>query len=96
MDDQYQSRGITLKLGCGACPEQYDAVDKDGNQVGYLRLRHGRFTVECPDIGGERVLSASTDGDGMFEEHERRSYLELAITLILAWANQHRAVEENR
>jgi len=37
--------GYKLVLTCGACPEQYD-VFKNGQQVGYLRLRHGFFSAE--------------------------------------------------
>lgn len=29
-----------------ACPEQYDIYDADDELVGYVRLRHGKFTVE--------------------------------------------------
>ena len=43
---------LKLVLTCGACPEQYDAFDGE-RQVGYLRLRHGHFTVTCPDVGGD-------------------------------------------
>ena len=95
MDDQYQSRGITLKLGCEACPEQWEAYDQYGNHVGYLRLRHGRFTVECPDVGGDLVLDERPNGDGMFEDHERKSYLEWAVSCIIAWSNEHMPVKEH-
>lgn len=34
---------------CGACPEQYDALTETNKVIGYLRLRHGIFTVsEAP------------------------------------------------
>jgi len=60
-----------LDKTCGACPEQYD-VYLDGVEVGYMRLRHGFFTVECQ---GEEVYSASPNGDGEFEDDEREHYL---------------------
>lgn len=72
---------IELRLTCGACPEQYDAF-LDGQQVGYLRLRHGHFTVEYPDCGGETIYEASPSGDGSFEDAERDHYLRFAVDAI--------------
>lgn len=69
---------IRLDQTCGACPEQYDAYDPAGKQVGYLRLRHGWFTVDMPDVGGVQVYSAQPDGDGMFTDEERDGYLRAA------------------
>lgn len=69
---------INLIQTCGACPEQYDAFDKEGKQVGYLRLRHGCFTVEYPSCGGETVYIAEPIGDGIFELEERDFYLKQA------------------
>lgn len=66
---------ITLEQTCGACPEQYDATDETGRQVGYLRLRHGTFRVECPDVGGTQVYHANPMGDGIFRDDERSFYL---------------------
>jgi hypothetical protein len=58
---------------CSACPEQYDVIDDINNTVvGYLRLRHGHFTAEYPDCGGELVYNAATRGDGMFDDDEER------------------------
>lgn len=87
--EDYQSNGITLKLGCGACPEQYDAVDEDGYQLGYLRLRHGRFTVECPDVGGDLVLKGYPTGYGQFTTEERARWLDEAIAKIKEWMVAH-------
>lgn len=75
---------IKLVLTCGACPEQYDAFDGD-RQVGYLRLRHGQFTVECPDCGGELVYQAAPNGDGCFNDDERDYYLRFAVDAIERW-----------
>jgi hypothetical protein len=76
---------IRLVLTCGACPEQYDAFDGD-EQVGYLRLRHGCFTVECPDVGGMLVYEANPQGDGDFAgEDERDYYLRFAVDAIQRW-----------
>ena len=73
--------GYKLKLTCSACPEQYD-VFKDDKIVGYLRLRHGHFSVEYPDCGGELVYEAQPKGDGIFEDDERDKYLTNAINAI--------------
>lgn len=62
---------IDLTMTCGACPEQYDAY-YDGNIVGYLRLRHGNFTVHCGDTC---VYSANSEGDGVFQDEERDHHL---------------------
>lgn len=45
---------MRLVQTCSACPEQYDVLDDDGFQIGYLRLRWGEFTVEVPDAVRER------------------------------------------
>lgn len=75
---------INLQRTCDACPEQYDAY-LDGEQVGYLRLRHGRFTVQCPNVGGDLVYTASPNGDGIFEYEERDGYLRHAVAAIEKW-----------
>lgn len=77
--------GYRLELTCAACPEQYDVFDTQGNQVGYLRLRHGVFTATVPDVvGGECVYRANVLGDGRFNNSERHGYLTLAIEHIQA------------
>lgn len=76
-------KGYELVQTCGACPEQYD-VFKDGKQSGYLRLRHGSFTVAYPDCGHRIIYSANPEGDGIFEDHEREHYLNEAINAIMA------------
>lgn len=63
---------ITLVRTCFACPEQYDAFIDDV-QVGYLRIRHGYFTVDYPDCGGETLFETTTIGDGAFAEEERET-----------------------
>jgi hypothetical protein len=84
---------IRLDETCGACPEQYDAFDPDGRMVGYLRLRHGWFTVEMPDVGGTEVYSAQPLGDGLFEPDEREGYLRTAREKIAEHLNAVRAPE---
>lgn len=75
---------ITLTRTCFACPEQYDAF-YGPNRIGYLRLRHGNFTVECPWVSGELVYEASPKGDGMFDVDEREYYLSIAKQKIMEW-----------
>ena len=75
---------IALHLTCMACPKQYDAF-LDGQQVGYLRLRHGRFTVEVPTVGGYiAYVAEDMDGDGRFTDDERPRYLQIAAQVIAA------------
>ncbi len=86
---------IKLVKLCSACPEDYDAFDGD-ERVGYLRLRHGYFGVECPDCPGEKVYEAEPKGDGEFEPDERDYYLRAAVDAIQRWrrltSSEHRVV----
>lgn len=79
---------IDLELTCGACPEQYDAFFM-GRQVGYLRLRHGWFYVQCPTVGGETVYESTPQGDGIFEPDERETELDKATKAIVGWIAQN-------
>ncbi len=73
---------IELVKTCGACPEQYDAYF-NGDQVGYLRLRHGIFRVDYGFCGGDTIFTEYPKGDGCFEEDERGYYLDLACKAIM-------------
>lgn len=75
----------------GVCPEQHEAYI-DGKHVGYLRLRHGSFTVSCPDVGGEIVYSDNPQGDGEFYDNERGFYLDRARTAIAEWVARNNYV----
>jgi hypothetical protein len=75
---------IRLEQTSFAHPEQYDAF-LDDRQVGYLRLRHGQFRVDCPDLGGEIVYESEPAGDGMFEDDERETELTKAKAAIATW-----------
>lgn len=78
--------GYKFILTCCACPEQYDVYDQTGNQVAYCRLRHGTFTVSCPDVGGELVYYTTLNaGDGVFSENERLPKLTTAAIAIQEW-----------
>lgn len=74
--------GYKLVCTSFACPEQYDVLDADGKQVGYLRLRGGYFRADAPDCGGETVYAADTKGDGIFEDDERLPELRKAVAAI--------------
>ena len=71
-----QILGYTLKMTCGACPEQYDVFDSEGQQVGYLRLRGGRFRADYPNCGGDTVYSHGFDDGwkGLFDSDEEREF----------------------
>ena len=82
--------GYRVVLTCFACPEQYDVHDDEGNIVAYFRLRHGTFSVQCPDVGGEVVYTAQTKGDGIFEDDERMKHLYTAILAVQEWQIRER------
>jgi len=70
--------GYRLVQICGACPEAYE-VYMDDLQVGYMRLRNGKFRAE---FRGEVVYRASPKGDGIFAAEERDGYLEAGVRAI--------------
>lgn len=73
--------GYELREGCRMFPEEYN-VFRDGEQVAYLRLRHGYFCAEVPDACGELVYDAEPEGTGHFEVYERGHYLCAAIEAV--------------
>jgi len=79
-----EEQKIRFVMTCGACPEQYDAFIGE-EKVGYLRLRHGHFTVTCPDYDGQLVYDAQPKGDGVFDANERDYYLRFAADAITRW-----------
>ena len=81
---------VRLVRTCFACPEQYDAFIGE-EKVGYLRLRHGHFRVECPDVWGELVYEASPNGDGIFDDDERPQHLDAAREAIAEWWRERAA-----
>jgi hypothetical protein len=80
--------GLKLVQTCGACPEQYDVLDKDHYTVGYLRLRHGIFRVHYPHYSGEVIYTAYPKGDGIFESDEREFFLTEAVKAIKQKLNE--------
>lgn len=76
--------GATLKMTCPFAPEQYD-VYMGEKRIGYLRLRHGYFSVRYPDANGENVYeSTDSEGDGEFVNSERRKFLTKAVDVLLS------------
>lgn len=79
---------VELIKTCDESPEQYIAVFQ-GQQIGYLRLRHGEFRVDYPDCGDETILySQEPQGDGCFEEDERDYFLMKAREAIVKKFNE--------
>ncbi len=74
--------GVRLDQTCGACPEQYEAFF-DNRQIGYLRLRHGYFYAAWPNVSGEVVYDAETEGDGCFLAEERADHLERSVEALV-------------
>jgi hypothetical protein len=66
-----------------ACPEQYEAFDEEGNQVGYFRLRHGWFRVDFPQHDGETIYEARPKGDGILDDDEKDFFLQKAYDAIV-------------
>lgn len=80
--------GLTFERTCFAHPEQYDVYDENGQVIGYVRLRWGYLTCECPTVGGEVIYLANIgDGcTGAFQsEAQRSAYLESIANAILLW-----------
>lgn len=77
---------MKLVQTCGACPEQYDVFDDAGEQVGYIRLRHGYLSVRKDGPGGDEVFGTSSfAGDGCFDrETERKFFLDIALKRLKA------------
>ena len=84
---------VILNRTCAAFPEQYDAFDSHWNLIGYLRVRHGLFTVEAPDVGGTIVYKAIiSSGLGYFNDEERLAFLDKAKAELFDFYNNVRSV----
>lgn len=77
-----------LICSCIACPEQYDVL-LNGKQVGYIRLRHGHLRVDCPDCMDETVFKGEPKGDGMFDDDERAYWMDLCLSAISKYVDDH-------
>jgi hypothetical protein len=83
VNEQQLTMTVTLAKTCDSCPEQYDAYFGD-ECIGYLRLRHGKFTATYPDVGGDLVFSGEPIGDGSFLPDERDKWLYAGCAALLA------------
>ena len=80
---------MKLVKTCDACPEQYDAINENDEQIGYLRLRHGSFTVSCPNALDTLVYKTiNVKGDGEFFDDEREMFLKEAVQAIQRYYKQ--------
>lgn len=81
-----------------ACPQQF-SIYKDNEEVAYLRLRHGTFTVNVfykyRDTSNvfnndywKQIYETKTLGDGVFEEEEENIELNIAINKIDEYFNK--------
>ena len=88
LDREYEDvsiLGLRFNLTSIACPEQYDVFDRDDRQVGYVRLRHGRLTVDCTGCQDENVMTVQygTGDEGLFDtDEDRRVMLAAAACMI--------------
>lgn len=78
-----------LEQTCQACPEQYDVYNEQGEQIAYLRLRHGYFKCEVPSVFGTIVYDSTPNGDGIFTDEERPVELQKAIEAIKDFYSKH-------
>lgn len=83
-DSEYiQIDEYILNKTSDACPEQYEIYKNNiYNSIGYLRLRHGKFTVEVPSFGEQIILVEYPEGDGCFNLDEQEFFLKKAINSI--------------
>lgn len=76
--------GCSLILTSEAFPEQYD-VYKGKHQIGYLRLRNGKFRANYPRHGGEEIFFHEFDDalKGHFDDDDERTrFLEMVIVIL--------------
>lgn len=86
---------IRLEMTCPSFPETYDAFDKEGRQIGYLRVDTWEFTVTCPDVEGALVYSAGCGGGMFYSDIERESYLSKAKRAIAGYYRDKEAGQLN-
>lgn len=69
-------KGLNFIKLCGACPEQYDVQDSNGNRAGYICLQHGKLYCDYPDIGGETIYSTYFNNErmGCFNDKDQRQF----------------------
>lgn len=78
---------ISMRMTCGACPEQYDMY-YNGSYVGYFRLRHGSYSVWDSNQIND-LYRASPYGDGCFDDdNEREFFLTMGQLAVLSHINE--------
>ena len=81
--------GIVYKLRqiTDVCPEQWEVFTERGEQVGYIRLRHGRLSCKYPDVNGVEVYShnfvESRSKGCFYDQEERNHYLSECLDEII-------------
>ena len=76
--------GYTLVQTCKESPEQY-IVYKDGEQVAYIRLRHGCLRVDAPICGAKEIFyTEACKGDGRFDEERAMVMQSLEVAFFAA------------
>lgn len=85
----YVLLGLEFIGTCGSFPEQYDVVKDIAGmryQVGYVRLRGGKFSVYSPDLGYPRApvfQHTFEETMGCFKDEDTRlKYLAVAAKVI--------------
>jgi len=79
--DTLEINGLTVKLTCQSCPEQYDIL-KGTRKVGYIRFRYGQLRTEFYHKDTTKKIIHSLDFGGkhswlgnFHNEEDRTSYL---------------------
>ena len=80
--------GMTLVMRGNRSPEQYEVISKDGKMLAYMKVRGGRFHVECPDVGGTLIYDVNTNGKGCFIGDERIIHLTEAVKKVKLFYKQ--------
>ena len=82
--DEYTIDGVKFTRTCMACPEQYD-VTKGGQEIGYVRLRHGILNAEYTYGDKDEFVYARRyeDARGRFESDDERKVVLQRIANIL-------------
>lgn len=74
---------------CDCCPEQYDVLNQDDEQVGYVRLRYGFLRCDYPNVGGETIYTYDFEDDylGQFPDADREKHLNIIADKIIEKIN---------
>ncbi|MFT4148426.1 MAG: hypothetical protein QM632_06530 [Micrococcaceae bacterium] len=83
--DELEAYNLTATCSCVAAPEQYDVLDENQKEVGYLRLRHGRFTAQACEEGedyGKHIVyfhDLNDDSAFFYKDSDREKYTNLGL-----------------